>query len=120
GRAARVGRRPIWLAIVGAASAMALVGAIDPAVAVPQPTVAQVQHKLARLNAKVAKLGQQYDQVLAQLAQSNQRLAFLNKQTARYHSRFDAMRAQVGRLATVAFEEGGATSPVALLTSSSP
>jgi len=105
--------------MVGVASAVALISG-GSAAAAPQPTVTQVQHKLARLNAKVARLGQQYDQVLAQLAQSNQRLAFLNKQTARYRTHFDAMRQQIGRLATVAFEEGGATSPVALLTSSSP
>lgn len=97
-----------------------LVGIGGSAVAVPMPTVTQVQHKLAKLNAKVARLGQQYDQVLAQLAQANQRLAFLGKETARYRGRFDAMQREVGRLATAAFEEGGATSPVALLTSSSP
>ncbi len=98
----------------------ALVALGGSAAAVPMPTVAQVQHKLAKINAKVAKLGQQYDQVLSQLSQSNQRLAFLNKQTVRYRAHFEAMQRQVGRLATVAFEEGDATSPVALLTSSSP
>jgi cell wall-associated NlpC family hydrolase len=97
-----------------------LVGLGGSAAAVPMPTVTQVQHRLAKLNAKVARLGQQYDQVLAQLTQANQRLAFLGKQTARYRGHFDAMQRQVGRLATAAFEEGGATSPVALLTSSSP
>jgi cell wall-associated NlpC family hydrolase len=110
----------LWLGTVSLATVAALVSGGGSADAVPQPTVAQVQHRLAQLNAKVGRFGQQYDKVLAQLAQSSQRLTFLYKQTARYRARFGAMRQQVGRLATAAFEEGGATSPVALLTSSSP
>lgn len=115
--------RRAWLGTavaVTSACVTALVGIGGSAVAVPMPTVSQVQHKLAKLNAKVARLGQQYDQVLAQLSQANQRRAFLGKQTLRYRGRFDAMQREVGRLATAAYEEGGATSPVALLTSSSP
>jgi peptidoglycan DL-endopeptidase CwlO len=120
------GGRRAWLGTAATAASAcvtaltAVVGIGGSAVAVPMPTVTQVQHKLAKLNAKVARLGQQYDQVLAQLSQANQRLAFLGKQTARYRGHFDAMQREVGRLATAAYEEGGATSPVALLTSSSP
>lgn len=116
------GRRARFGAVASACvvGLTALVGLGGSAAAVPMPTVTQVQHKLARLNTQVGRLGQEYDQVLTQLAQANQRLKFLNKQTARYRGRFDVMQRQVGRLATAAFEEGGATSPVALLTSSSP
>ena len=120
GRTVIVGRRGIWLGVACVAGATTLISATGPAVAVPQPTVTQVQHKLARLNTKIARLGQEYDQVLGQLAQSRQRQAFLNRQTARYQGKFNALRRQIGRLATVAYEEGGATSTVALLTSSSP
>lgn len=119
GRRARLGTA-VSIVSAGALGLTVLVGLGGSAVAVPMPTVTQVQHKLAKLNAKVARSGQEYDQVLAQLAQANQRMAFLNRQTARYRTHFGAMQLEVGRLATAAFEEGGATSPVALLTSNSP
>jgi cell wall-associated NlpC family hydrolase len=101
-------------------AAGALVSLGGPADAFPQPTIAQVQHKLAQLNSRAAKLGQEYDQVLQQLALASQRLKLLKSETARYRSTFDAMRAQIGRIAAVAYEQGGADSPVALLTSGSP
>jgi peptidoglycan DL-endopeptidase CwlO len=88
--------------------------------AAPQPTIAQVQRQLAKLNARADRLGQQYDQVLSELALATQRLRLLNKETARYRKTFDAMRAEIGKIAAVAYEQGAAGSPVALLTSGSP
>jgi cell wall-associated NlpC family hydrolase len=122
GKAAKLsGRlRRGWVIAIGIATIGAVAGVGGSAVALPQPTVAQVKARLAALNAKSARLGQQYDQVLQQLAAANQRLKVLNKETARYRSHFDALRLQIGRLAAVAYERGGATSPVALLTSASP
>ena len=108
------------LIAIGVATVGAVAGVGGSAAALPQPTVAQVKAKLATLNTKSARLGQQYDQVLQQLSVANQRLKVLNKETARYRANFDAMRHQIGRLAAVAYERGGATSPVALLTSASP
>ena len=102
------------------ASLTATVGIAGSAGAASQPTVAQVQRRLAALDSKSSKLGQQYDQVLQQLALANQRLKVLNEEKARYLTTFDAMRAQVGKLAAVAYEQGGADSPLALLTSSTP
>ncbi|HEX9063718.1 MAG TPA: NlpC/P60 family protein [Streptosporangiaceae bacterium] len=109
-----------WLLGLSFATVVAVAGIGGSAVALPQPTVTQVKARLAALNAKSARLGQQYDQVLQQLSAANQRLKVLNKETARYRVTFDRMRAQIGRLAAVAYEEGGANSPVALLTSESP
>ena len=109
-----------WLIAIGVATVAAVAGVGGSAAALPQPTVAQVKAKLATLNTKSARLGQQYDQVLQQLSVANQRLKVLNKETARYRASFDAMRHQIGRLAAVAYERGGASSPVALLTSASP
>jgi peptidoglycan DL-endopeptidase CwlO len=122
GKAAKLsGRlRRGWVIAIGIATIGAVAGVGGSAAALPQPTVAQVKARLAALNAKSARLGQQYDQVLQQLAAANQRLKVLNKETARYRSHFDALRLQIGRLAAVAYERGGATSPVALLTSASP
>jgi peptidoglycan DL-endopeptidase CwlO len=101
-------------------AAGALVSVGGPAGAFPQPTIAQVQHKLAELNKRAAKLGQDYDQVQQQLALASQRLKLLNSETVRFRAAFDGMRAQIGRIAAVAYEQGGAQSPVALLTSGSP
>lgn len=107
-------------AVVGCAVAAGMVAAAGSARAVPQPTIAQVQAKLAKLNAQASRLGQQYDQVLAQQAQANQRLKLLNKETSGYRRTFDATREQIGRIAAVAYEQGGANSPLALLTAKSP
>lgn len=117
---ARGGLRRGWLILVSLAVMGAVAGIGGSAAALPQPTVAQVKAKLATLNNKSARLGQQYDQVLQQLSVANQRLKVLNQETARYRKTFDEMRARIGRLAAVAYEQGGASSPVALLTSESP
>ena len=119
-RAARHRWRGGLLAGLSFAIVVAVAGIGGSASAFPQPTVAQVKARLAALNARSARLGQQYDQVLQQLAAANQRLKVLNKETARYRTTFLRMRAQIGRLAAVAYEQGGANSPVALLTSESP
>lgn len=125
-----VGREPVarsasgmrrgWLIAISLATAAAVAGIGGSAAALPQPTVAQVKAKLTAINNKAARLGQQYDQVLQQLSVANQRLKVLDKETARYRATFDAMRLRIGRLAAVAYEQGGMSSPVALLTSQSP
>ncbi|HUJ06209.1 MAG TPA: C40 family peptidase [Streptosporangiaceae bacterium] len=102
------------------ATAAAVVGIGGSAAAAPMPTVAQVQQRLAKLEAKASKLGQQYDQVLQELSLANQRLSLLNRETARFRGTFDSMRQQIGRLAAVAYEQGGVDSPIGLLTSASP
>lgn len=117
---ARGGLRRGSLILISFATVAAVAGIGGSASALPQPTIAQVKAKLAALNAKSSRLGQQYDQVLQQLSVANQRLKVLNKETARYRKTFDAMRIRIGRLAAVAYEQGGASSPVALLTSKSP
>lgn len=119
-RHARNGLRRGSLIVISLATAGAVAGIGGSAAALPQPTVSQVKAKLAALNTKSAKLGQQYDQVLQQLSVASQRLKVLNSETARYRKTFDAMRHQIALLAAVAYEQGGASSPVALLTSESP
>ncbi len=117
----RSGRgRIILLLGTSFATIAGLIALSGPASAFPQPTVAQVQQKLAGLTARTARLGQQYDQVLQQLAQADQRLRLLDKETAGYRSTFNAMRQQIGKIAAVAYEQGGADSALALLTSASP
>ncbi len=114
-----LGKRSAALAAsVLAAGALLTIG--PSAGAAPQPSITSVQHELAKLNSRADRLGQQYDQVLAQLAMATARLKLLNMETARYRRTFDSMRAQIGRIAAVAYEQGGADSPVALLTSGSP
>ena len=108
------------ISLVGCACVVGQVGG-DVAWAAPGPTVAQVQARVARLTAQVDRLGQQYDQVLGQLAQANQRLGFLTKQTAGYLARFDTLRREIGRIAALTYEQGGADSAlILLLTTSNP
>ncbi len=114
----RIRRYVLVAAAFGTAGS--LIAVAGPASAFPQPTVSQVQHKLAVLNTRASRLGQEYDQVLQQLSQANERLKLLNKETAGYRGTFNAMRKQVGRIAAVAYEQGGANSPLALLTTASP
>ena len=106
------------------AASLATTGAIlsmgGSAAAFPQPNISEVQHEVTVLNNKVNALGQQYDQVLQNLSLANARLKLLNRETKRYRANFEAMRAQVDRIATVAFEQGGVDSPIGLLTSSTP
>jgi len=90
------------------------------AVAAPRPTLSQVQKKLSQLNAKVDQLDQQLDQVKQELASANQRLAVVNREAARYAKQYSSMRAQVGRIAAQAYEQGNINSSVALLTSGNP
>jgi cell wall-associated NlpC family hydrolase len=106
------------------AASLAATGAVislgGSAAAFPQPSIGEVQHEITVLNNKVNVLGQQYDQVLQNLSLANARLKLLNRETKRYRANFQAMRAQVDRIATVAYEQGGVDSPIGLLTSSTP
>jgi cell wall-associated NlpC family hydrolase len=113
-------RRGIAAAVVSLATAAAVVGIGGSAGAAPQPTIAEVQKRLAQIESKSGKLGQQYDQVLQQFSLANQRLKVLNKETARYRGTFLTMRAEISKLAAVAYEQIGVDSPIGLLTSSSP
>ncbi|HVB42211.1 MAG TPA: NlpC/P60 family protein [Streptosporangiaceae bacterium] len=115
-RAGRYG----WIVVASLATAAAVVSMGGSAAAFPAPTVSQVQHELTTLNNRASRLGQQYDVVQQELSLASQRLNLLNKETKRYRSTFDSMRSQLGRIAAVSYEQGGADTPLALLTSNSP
>jgi cell wall-associated NlpC family hydrolase len=116
----KAGRRGAAGVVSLIAAGVLLLSVGGSAAAFPQPTIAQVQHKLAELNLRASRLGQQYDEVLSELTVASQRLKLLTKETAGYRASFDGLRAQIGRIAAVDFEQGGVDSPVALLTSGSP
>lgn len=109
-----------WLTMVSLAALVAVVGLSGPAGAAPPPTPAQAQQQLVDLNARATKLGQQYADVLQQLALANQHLEFLKAQAAAYRATFDTLRRQVARLATAAYEQGAVYSPLVLILSASP
>lgn len=109
-----------WLATVTVAVLIAVAGLSGSAGAAPQPSPAQVQKELAQLNARATRLGHQYAKVIQRLVLANQRLRFLNNQAGAYRSTFEMMRQKVARLAAVAYEQGGADSPLTLLISKSP
>jgi len=110
----------------GAAAAVSLtaIGAVltagGIAAAAPQPTIAQVQQRLNKLNTEADRVGQQFDQAHQELKAADERLALVNREESRYQGRFDSMRAQVGRIAATAYEEGTLSSSAALLTSGDP
>jgi len=106
-------------ASLGVSSAL-LFGSGAPAGAIPQTSPAEVQHELGVLNAKLSTLGNQYDEVLQELSLANERLSLLNRETKRYRATFDSMRLEVDRIAIVAYEQGGISSPLSLLTSNTP
>ncbi len=115
--------RKLKVALLSAVLLAALVTAVGPsgsAGAAPPTTPAQAHRMLVRLNNRATKLGQQYAEVTQRLVLANQRLKLLNKQTAYYRISFDAIRQQVAKLAVVAYEQGGADSPLVLLTTASP
>ncbi len=124
------GRRPGTRRLPGAwrrlgmlaavAGSVALASPAGPASGAPAPTIAQVQRKLAELNARAGRLGQQYDQVLSQLAEATQRLKLLNRETAQFSAEFRALQSQVSRIAIVAYEQGSVDLTVVLLTTASP
>lgn len=109
-----------WLVAVSGATLIAMTGLSGSVVAAPRATPAQIQKELIRLNAKAAKLGEKYTAVAQHLVQANQRLRFLKEEAAADRAIFDRMRHKIARLAAIAFEQGGADSPLGLLTSASP
>ncbi len=110
----------LWISTVSLATVVTVVGPSGSAGATPPPTAKQAQKMLVQLNAEATKLGQQYADVIQQLALANQRVKFLSKVAGSYRATFDAMREQVARLAAIAYEQGDADSPLVLLTSASP
>jgi len=109
-----------WMIAASLATTAAVISVGGSAAAFPQPTISEVEHQIAVLDHKASVLGQQYDQVIQDLSLANSRLALLNRETKRYRANFDAMRAEVDRIAVVAYEQGGVDSPIGLLTSSTP
>jgi len=109
-----------WLGAVSLVTLVTIVGLSGPAGATPPPTPAQAQKMLRQLNDRATRLGQQYAAVIQQLTVANQRLRSLEKLTGTYRDTFEAIRKQVAKLAAVAYEQGAAASPLAVLTSSSP
>ncbi len=97
-----------------------LIGVTASATASPTPTLSQVQAKLSKLQTQLQKLDQQYDQVKQELAATDQRLALINKEVAAYGLKFVTLRAEIGRIAVTAYEDGNLNSSVALLTSGKP
>jgi len=109
-----------WLSTVIVATLVTVVVLSGSAGAAPAPTPAQAQKMLAQLNNKATKLGQQYAEVIQRLTLADQRLKLISKQTGFYRTNYDAMRKQIAKLAAIAYEQGGADSPLALLISASP
>jgi murein DD-endopeptidase MepM/ murein hydrolase activator NlpD len=114
-----------WLSTVSLATTVLLAAllmplGLEPAGATAPPTAGQADKMLAQLNADATKLGQQYAKVEQQLVSADQWLIVLGRQTAIYRATAAAMRRQVAKLAVAAYEQGGLSSPLALLLTASP
>jgi peptidoglycan DL-endopeptidase CwlO len=106
-----------------AAAALAATGLVmtaGAAGAAPQPSVAQVQAKLNKLTAQENVLIQRYDQVSQELSSAQQRLKLVNQAVARDQITFHDMQGAIGGIASAAYENGSLTSPLGVITSSSP
>jgi peptidoglycan DL-endopeptidase CwlO len=109
--------------MIMAAAALAATGLVmtaGAAGAAPQPSVAQVQAKLNKLTAQENVLIQRYDQVSQELSSAQQRLKLVNQAVARDQITFHDMQGAIGGIASAAYENGSLTSPLGVITSSSP
>ncbi|MGH3275795.1 MAG: NlpC/P60 family protein [Streptosporangiaceae bacterium] len=112
-----------WKLRYAAAAGLAAVGLLlvsGTATAAPKPTVGQVRHQLSQLNTKASVLDQQLDQAKQQLQAAHQRLVVVDGQITRFTRQFNAMRAQVGRIAAQVYMNGQLNSSLELLTSGRP
>ena len=98
-------------------AAAALLTVAVSAGAQPQPTLGQVQAKLKALNYKQNWLTQQYDQATANLVSARARLTLVDHEVTRDNVAVQAMRDQIGQIASNVYENGSMTSVAALLTS---
>jgi peptidoglycan DL-endopeptidase CwlO len=109
--------------MIMAAAALAATGLVMTAAAAgaaPQPSVAQVQAKLNKLTAQENVLIQRYDQVSQELSSAQQRLKLVDQAVARDQVAFHDMQGAIGGIASAAYENGSLTSPLGVITSSSP
>jgi cell wall-associated NlpC family hydrolase len=90
------------------------------AAAQPQPTISGVQAKLKKLTDQENWLIQRYDAVSQELASARQRLSLVDREVARDSAAMRSMRDQIAQIAATVYENGSMTSPLAVLTTSSP
>jgi peptidoglycan DL-endopeptidase CwlO len=88
--------------------------------AAPNPTASEVRARLNKLMSKLDAVSQQYDQSLSSLKTAKATLARTEHQLARNQHKFEAMRAAIAQIASVAYMQGGLNSASALLTSDNP
>lgn len=112
-------RRGAYLAVAILTTAGLLTSA-GAAGAAPQPSVSSVQAKVNKLTNQLNVLNQQYDVASQNLAAARQRQALVTKEIARDQTQFQYMRAQIGQIASFAYENGNMSSTAAVLTSNDP
>lgn len=112
-------RRAIAIA-AGLAAAGGLAVTATGAGAAPQPTVSQVQARINQLTSQFDKVSQQLDQASQQLSAARSRLSQVRVHLAHATAQFKTAQADVAQTAAAAFEDTGATSIAAVLTSGHP
>ena len=106
---------------VAVATALVAVGGLGifayGASASPQPTVAQVQAQVNQLTSQYDKVSEQLDQVTEQLSAAKVRLDQVRAAFNHANAQFEDERNYVAEFAAATFEDTGATSVAAVLTS---
>jgi cell wall-associated NlpC family hydrolase len=108
------------VAVLAAASGVAVYAGASGAGAAPAPSINQVQAQVNSLQGKVDKIGQQYDAAGQQLSAAKARLAQVTKQSDRAQQQYDKASATLAAVAVAGYEHSGETSVIGLLTSGNP
>ncbi|MBV9207252.1 MAG: C40 family peptidase [Actinobacteria bacterium] len=109
-------RRSVAIA-AGLATAGGLAVFASGAAAAPQPSVGQVQARINQLTTQFDKVSEQFDQASQQLSAAQSRLSQVRLRLGHAHEQFAAAQADMAQMAAAAFEDTGATSIAAMLTS---
>jgi outer membrane murein-binding lipoprotein Lpp len=116
----RLRRAAAALAVLAAASGVAIYTGASGAGAAPAPSIDQVQAEVNSLQGKVDKIGQQYDAAGQQLAAAKSRLAQVTQQSDHAQQDYNKASATLAAVAVSGYENSGESSIIGLLTSGNP
>jgi len=113
-------RMAVLAGTAGLAAVAVPAAATAPASASVTPSLAKTLAKANRLSNEIDRLGQQYDGLKIQLAQSRREIAIARKTAARDARLLATSRVAVGRVAAAGYMNGGVSTSLQLLQSSAP
>jgi cell wall-associated NlpC family hydrolase len=108
------------VAVLAAASGIAVYAGASGAGASPAPSITQVQAEVNSLQGKVDRIGEEYDAAGQQLSAAKARLAQVGKQSDRAQQQYTKASSALASVAVAGYENSGRTSIIGLLTSGDP